>query len=407
MDVGTLMNTMRDPAGIPTHPVVFQVLMIFTWIFHIAFVNMTFGTAGLAIYGFYRRHRGPYWERLSMAMTKSAKAGVSLLIVLGVAPLLFTQVIYDPQWYTASVLSARWLIIFIFTLIIGYCSWFIFYYSNKPGAKQRLGIFAFIGVALFALDGLIMHTLAYQSLLPEQWMNWYAPNGVVDTRGASLHGIQWSRFLFIMSLALPAVGLYLMAYAAYFCGRADREPAYLHFARRLGARLALIGLSVSLALFLWWQIDLSSKPVLAWHPVGWLLGLSLVALWVAVRRYGYTAHGYVLLAGGMAVLTVLAIWREVVRIHYLLPFGYDIRNYPVHADWPSTALFFLTFLGVGGSVGGFFVLLLYRAGKVQGVYTADKLVSRMGTAAVVILGVWTVTFFAYGISIWMRNVFVQ
>ena len=98
MDIGTVMNTMRDPAGVPAHPVLFQGLMIFTWVFHIAFVHLTMGAAALAIYAFYRRDVGPYWERLSMALTKVAKVGVSLLIVLGVAPLLFTQVIYDPQW---------------------------------------------------------------------------------------------------------------------------------------------------------------------------------------------------------------------------------------------------------------------------------------------------------------------
>jgi len=405
MDIGTLMNVMRDPAGIPSHPVVFQALMIFTWIFHIAFVLMTFGTAGLAIYGFYRRDRGEYWTRLSMAMTKSAKAGVSLLIVLGVAPLLFTQVVYDPQWYTASVLSARWLVVFIFTLIIGYCSWFIFYYSNKEGARHRIGWFAFIGLGLFMLDGLIMHTLAYQSLLPEQWMNWYAPGGVVDTSGATLHGIQWSRFLFIISLSVPAAGLYLMAYADYFKSRPDRERPYLAFARQLGVKLSVVGLCSSLVLFLWWQAELWRESVLATHPVGWLLGVSMLVLLYATVRYGQRAHGYALMGAGMAVLSILAVWREIVRTHYLLPFDYDITNYPVHADWPSTALFFLTFLGVGGSVGGFFVVLLYRAGRVQGMYTADKLVSRMGTLAVVMLALWTVTFFAYGIVIWMSSVF--
>ena len=46
------------------------------------------------------------------------------------------------------MLSARWLIAFIFTLIIGYCSWFVFYYSNHEGAKRRLGVFALVGLRL-------------------------------------------------------------------------------------------------------------------------------------------------------------------------------------------------------------------------------------------------------------------
>lgn len=405
MDIGTVLHAMRDPAGIPSHPVVFQVLMIVTWILHIAFVHMTLGTAALAIYAFYKRAPNTHWEQLSMAMTKAAKVGVSLLIVLGVAPLLFTQVIYDPQWYTASVLSARWLIAFIFTLIIGYCSWFVFYYSNHEGAKKRLGVFALIGLALFLLDGLIMHVLAYQSLLPDQWMSWYAPGGVLDTRGAKLHAIQWPRYLFIISLSVPAVGLYLLAYADYFRDRADRTPAYLDFARAIGHRVAVLGLLVSFVLLLVWQFVHPSATGLTRHPVGWLLAASLLAFAWFVRRHGRRVHGYLPLLAGLVVLGILAIWRELIRIRYMLPFGYDITDYTVHADWPSMVLFFSTFVGVGGLVGGFFLMTIYRAGKVQGLYTADKTVARMGTAAVTVLGVWITVFFAYGIAIWMRNAF--
>jgi len=278
MDIGTVMNTMRDPAGVPGHPVLFQGLMIVTWVLHIAFVHLTLGAASLAIYGFHRRGNGPYWERLSMAMTKVAKVGVSLLIVLGVAPLLFTQVIYDPQWYTSNVLSGRWVIAFSFTLIVGYCSWFAFYYANHEGAKRHIGIFAWVALALFCLDGLIMHALSYQALLPGQWMNWYAPGGVVDTSGSALHAIQWPRYVFIMSLSVPAVGVFLIAYAHYFATRADREPAYRQFARTLGQRLAVWGFSLSLIPLLVWQFIHPSGSGLTAHPVGWVLALSLVGM---------------------------------------------------------------------------------------------------------------------------------
>ncbi len=406
MDIGTVMNTMRDPAGVPAHPVLFQGLMIVTWVLHIAFVHLTLGAASLAIYGFHRRGRGPYWERLSMAMTKVAKVGVSLLIVLGVAPLLFTQVIYDPQWYASNVLSGRWAIAFIFTLILGYCSWFAFYYANHEGAKRHIGIFAWIALALFCLDGLIMHALSYQALLPGQWMNWYAPGGVVDTSGSALHAIQWPRYLFIMSLSVPAVGVFLIAYAHYFATRADREPAYRLFARTLGRRLAVWGFVLSLIPLLVWQFVHPSDSGLVAHPIGWLLMLALVGMAVWMKRLKAQTHGYLPVVGGFGVLAVLALWREIVRIAYLKPFGYDITTYRVHIDWPSTLLFFSTFIGVGGLVGGFYLTLLYRSGRVQGLYTAERSVARLGTGAVAILGLWIAVFFAYGIVIWVRNSFL-
>jgi hypothetical protein len=405
MDIGTVMNTMRDPAGVPAQPVVFQVLMVITWVLHIAFVHLALGSAGLSIYAFHRRHAGAYWERLSIALTKVAKVAVSLLIVLGVGPLLFTQVIYDPQWYTSNVLSGRWAIAFIFTLIVGYCCWFAFYHANHEGAKKRVGVYAWVALALFCLDGLIMHALSYQALLPQKWMSWYAPGGMVDTRGAALHAIQWPRYVFIMSLSVPAVGVFLIAYAHYFAGRADRESDYRAFARALGQRIAQWGFALSIVPLLAWQADFPHASGLALQPVGWLLvaGLAALALWM--RRLDRATHGYLPAAGGFALLAVLALWREIIRVRYLRPFGYDIRTYTVHVDWPSTVLFFATLAGIGGLVGGFYLVLLYRSGRVQGVYTAERSVARMGTGAVGVLVLWIAVFLVYGIAVMYRNSF--
>jgi hypothetical protein len=405
MDIGAVMNTMRDPAGVPAHPVVFQILMVITWVAHIAFVHLALGSAGLAIFAFHRRGAGVYWERLSMAMTKVAKVSVSLLIVLGVAPLLFTQVIYDPQWYTSNVLSGRWAIAFIFTLIVAYCCWFAFYHANHEGAKKHVGFYAWVAFGLFCLDGLIMHALSYQALLPEQWMNWYAPGGMVDTRGAALHAIQWPRYVFIMGLAVPAVGVFLLAYVHYFAGREDREPAYRAFVGALGKRIAQWGYGLALVPMLVWQFDFPAGSGLVLHPVGWFIvgALATMALWM--RQLGDDTHGYLPAICGFGLLGVLAVWREVIRIHYLRPLGYTVQTYPVHADWPSTVLFFATLLGIGGLVGGFYLTLLYRAGRVRGVYQADRTVSRLGTGAVSVLGVWIAVFFVYGIAISMHDSF--
>ena len=403
MDPSQVLNIMRDPAGIPASPRLFQLLMVLTWALHIAFVHLALGACALAIYAFHRRAAGPFWERLSMAMTQVAKISISLLIVLGVAPLLFTQTIYDPQWYASNVLSARWAIIFIFSLIVGYSLWFAFYYANHKGAKRYIGVYAWVAFGLFCMDGLIMHVLSYQALLPGHWMHWYAPGGVVDTRGAALHAIQWPRYLFIMSLSLPAIGVFLPAYARYFSVRAGYDADYLDFVRSLGRRLALSGYAIAIVLFLAWQAVLPTATGLALHPVGWLLEASLLGMLIWVWRAGGLPNGYAFLAGNAGVLALLATWREIIRVHYLLPFNYNISTYKVHADHPSTFLFFATLLGIGGGLGGFYLTLLYRAGRVNGVYTADRTVSLLGTAAVAISVLWTAVFLLYGIVIWLQN----
>lgn len=404
MDIGVVMNAMRDSAGIPSHPVVFQLLMVITWVFHIAFVHLTLGAGVLAIVGFIKRHNKD-WEQLSIAMTKVAKVSVSMAVVLGVAPLLFTQVIYDPQWYASNVLSASWVIGFIITLIIGYTLWFAFYFNNHEGAAGSVIGFALVGLGLMLFDGFIMHVLSYQSLLPEQWINWYAPNGNVDTSGSVLHAWQWQRFGYIVLLSMVMIGAYLMAYADYFRTRTDMHGNYLAWARNMGARIAVAGIVISLPLLLLWYVDLpvhvadlTAVPFIVLAAIG---AFSLIFFWS--ERNNRFDHGYRALLIYGSIITALAALREMVRIAYLQPFNYDIMTYKVVTDWPSTALFFLTFIVVGGLVGGFYLTMLYKSGRVVGEYTADATVAKLGTGAVGILIVWIAIFFAVGIWTWLGN----
>jgi hypothetical protein len=407
MDIGSTLQAMRDPAGIPALPVIFQILMVFTWVFHIAFVNLTLGAAAMSIYAFYGHPDAPNWERLSIALTKVAKVGVSLLIVLGVAPLLFTQVIYDPEWYASNVLSARWAIIFIASLIAAYCLWFAFYWENHEGAKRHIGLYAVAALGLFLMDGLIMHVLSYQAIQPEKWMEWYAPGGVIDTGGGRLHAIEWPRFLFIVSLSVPAIGIFLVAYADYLATHAGRSPEYLAFARRLGRKVGFRGFVVSLPFLIWWHLDLPKQTGLTWQPFAWLMVLAVVVVANMTRDESGNVHGYTLVALGTGILGLLAVWREVVRATYLGSFGYSIYDYKVNVDWPSMFLFFATLIGVGGLVGGFFLSLLYRAGKQQGLYEANRTIATLGTGAVAVLTLWIAVFFIYGASIYIRNTLVQ
>ncbi|MDD3575807.1 hypothetical protein [Halothiobacillus sp.] len=408
MDAATTANmlqTMQDQAGIPSHPLIFQILMVFTWIPHILFVNISLGAALVGLYAFTKR-QDPNWQLLSEAMTKVAKVGVSLLVVLGVAPLLFTQTIYDPSWYASNVLSAAWVIGFIFTLTIGYLAWFTFYLKNHgaqaPGWIFWLGVF---GLAMFLLDGFIMHVLAYQGLHPEKWLSWYTPGGHVDMSGTAIHAFELPRWGFFMAMSLTVFGAFLIAYGDYFKVRADRAPAYLDFARALGAKIAITGALLQVVLLLWWLIDVPAQVHVWTHPMTWLLAaylfVLLAAFWLA--RSNNAGQGYRLLAMSIGMAALVSIFREVLRMAYLHPFNYDILNYKVLWDIPSFALFLFTIVVVGGLMGGFIITLVYKAGRVQGPYEADATVTKLGNGSLASTAIWVVVFIGTGIWIWLRN----
>ena len=90
-----MLYALRDPAGIPSHPIVFLMLGVLTLALHLAAVHVMLGAGALTLRGAFSA--SPHWRRLAAAMLSTSKIAVSVAIVLGVAPLLFVQVVYDPR----------------------------------------------------------------------------------------------------------------------------------------------------------------------------------------------------------------------------------------------------------------------------------------------------------------------
>ena len=118
-----LTAALADPAGTPSHPVIFLILGVVTFALHIGAVAVLLGSTGVALYG--RIKGGEHWLRLSSTMAFTAKASTGAAIVLGVAPLLFVQVIYDPFWYSSSMISAVWTLVFLGLLLVGYLALYL------------------------------------------------------------------------------------------------------------------------------------------------------------------------------------------------------------------------------------------------------------------------------------------
>lgn len=164
-----MLLALRDPAGVPSHPLVFLLLGVLTFALHVAAVQVMLGAGALVLRGAFSTDA--HWRRLAATMLNTAKIAVSVAIVIGVAPLLFVQVVYDPFWYTSNVLSARWVIGFIVILIAGYLAMYGFYWRNPDlvARKGRSGWLMLLSLLLLLVVGFIMHVLSYQMLWPEQW----------------------------------------------------------------------------------------------------------------------------------------------------------------------------------------------------------------------------------------------
>jgi hypothetical protein len=403
-----MLYALRDPAGVPSHPLVFLVLGVLTFALHIAAVQVMLGAATLTLRGAFSASQ--HWRRLAAAMITTAKIAVSVAIVIGVAPLLFVQVVYDPFWYTSNVLSAWWVIGFIVLLIAGYIALYIFYWKNHDivadGGKG--GVWMVLSIALLLAVGFIVHSLTNQMLFPEHWMGWYAPQGVVNPDGHSLHYWHLPRFLFFIALSAPVTGAWLYGYRRYLQGAQEADAAYLGWLRGLAQNLMLVGGVVSVLIGALWMATLPEK--MAWFASSiWLL-MAVVALAAVVAlplvlrdRIDTGVWGYGIFGAGAVGLIVVGAAREMLRFVTLLgSHGYDAMDYRINMDWYSTALFFTTFGVVGGVTLAYLLTVAWQAGQSKGLYTPSATVTRIGRWSVGLLVGWTVLYFAVGFFVWAR-----
>jgi hypothetical protein len=396
MDASVLL-ALRDPAGVPFYPVVFQALYILTWALHAAFVLLSLGSMGLSLYGTLKQKDDPRWKILTPHLIQTGKISVSLLIVLGVAPLLFTQVIYDPNWYTTNALSGMWVFIFIYALIVGYMMYYWYYYANKAkaGGGKLIGIISF---AVLVFAGILMHNFAVTSIMPNEWMNMYAPNGVVDNSGWTFN-VDLIRLVFMVSLAIPVVGIFLQNYSRFLSTREDFSKDFIDYTASLGTKLGVIGLLISAVAFVAWMMQIGYLL----HPVviATIVGVLVLLFMVAKNSNSYVTTG---------VLVVVALFisgvRELIRYDLMSALGYSIYDYPVNLEIPSITMFLLTFLIMGGTGVAYILTMSWKVGKSKEVFdgSQDKAVNKLGNYTLAIMVLWMATFFGWGMTILFKNI---
>jgi len=405
--VTDMLHALQSPGGIPNHPLVFMGLAVLTFALHILFVQLLLGTSVITIIGAFKNDTN--WRRLAAAMLEVAKVSTSVAIVIGVAPLLFVQVVYDPQWYASNVLSATWVIAFIFILILAY--WAIYYYyfqnsKNKDKTAQPKSRWSMIvSLALMLLVGFIMHSLTSQMLHPELWKEWYTPNGMLDYSGNTLHTYNLWRFAFFISMAIPVAGGMLVSYRRFKMVREDADQNYLRWAGELGKTWIKVGSVISAALYVAWMMTIPETAgdfaTSFWGIIGGVMVL-FYAIWAQIRLNGEALFcSYMALPMALVIGLVVAISREMLRYDIMAGFfGYNFMDYKIVFDWFSTIHFFATFLIVGGAVLTYLLTVAWQAGQTVGVYTPSPFVNKLGTIAIWIISFWTFMFLSVGFYVW-------
>jgi len=331
-----------DPAGLPGPPWLFHILLVFTFVLHLVFMNLTLGGTLMA-FAAHLRARGR--SRDANAVLASRLMGVntyaiSLAITTGVAPLLFVQVLYQQTFYAATLLLGWIWFGMLVLLLIGYYAAYL--HKSFRGPWLGVSALAFLAIAMVHVAVHLVHAQpdSWSELAANPWRVLADPT-------------YWPRLAHFLLAAVSFAALV----AAWWAVRRARAGDDVE----LNTRIATMAWRWALSATVLQMVDgfillaVLPKPVLLGVMQGGLATLGpltvsivlAIGLLVMLARAGNPVGQPGLVSGTLAALTitvgVMAITRHQVRVLYLDPMTSRFEA-AITPQWGTFSLFVVILL---------------------------------------------------------------
>ncbi len=195
-----------DMLGLPILPWIAQVLMALTLALHWSFLAMT---AGGAVAYVVNRYNSVNSDIVVLkGLSTFLPFSLSMAMTLGIAPLLFVQVLYGNFFYTANILMGYiWLGLLVLMIVIFYLLHLGFWLTKHQRSVRCVGILILL---LFAGSALILSSNATLTQSPQAWEAFRANKGIVPYLGDATLLPRWTFAIFAL---LGGGGLFVAIYS--------------------------------------------------------------------------------------------------------------------------------------------------------------------------------------------------
>jgi hypothetical protein len=347
-----------DPIALPAPVWLLKALLLLTFLLHVIPMNLVLG-GGLTSFltellG--RKRKSDNHRRLARSFARMIPVAVAFAITLGVAPLLFLQVLYGQLFYTSTILMAwPWLSV-IALVILGYYGFYLYYYRWERLPAARLWVVLGSAV-LFMAVALIYSNAVTLMLRPETFASRYL------TAGAGSH---WNlgdptaipRYLHFLVGSFAVTGLFVVIYGL---GQLRTDESYGRWALRYGAGWFIGATIVQMGVGIWFLVALP-RDVMLLFMGGSILGTVLLALGIMLpilslmlvllasrsprpRPMAWTGIGVL-----AVTLVVMVLIRDLVRDGFLAG-KFNVMDRVADPQWGVIALFTVVLVGGLGTVG--------------------------------------------------------
>ena len=331
MDIAALIPT---PDAIPVHWLWLQLFLTSTTFLHLVAMNLMLGSAFIAL----ATPPGLAGSMVALRrdIGRTLPYTIAATINLGVAPLLFLQVLYGQFFYTSTVLMAAYWLAIVALLFGGYLAAYLFTLRHETLGQGRL----YIGttVALLALVGFLFTNNLSLMQLPTSWPAWF------NSRSGLLLNLSdpalLPRYLHFMASAVAVGGLGI---ALFYEIKKRRGNASDETWRVRGCNWFSYASLINFPIGFWF---LGVIPVSTYNGATWsgrLFVLLLAATIFGIAKAIIAAMRYrVLPAAVWAMTTVffMTIARDLLRVEYLKPW-FALSKLPVQPQYSPLLVFLL------------------------------------------------------------------
>jgi hypothetical protein len=340
-----------DPMPLPAPVWLLRALLLLTFFLHLVVMNFAFGGSIIAVVSAIRSGRDEHASRLAKQLRGLLTIMVAFTITLGVAALLFVQVLYGPMLYSSSILLGTPWIAIIPLLIVGY---YAFYWASSHASLRGL----LLGTTILTAVAFIFSNNMSLMVTPERWMDLYraSPAGLHSNLGdTSL----LPRYLH-MALGVVAVGGLLVVVLGW--READAEHA--RWLRQQGG-MWFTGATIFNILVGFWFLTALPRNVAmvflggsgfatATLGLGILLAIgAVVHLLLAANARNPLRSGVIAIVSAVATVALMTLVRDRLRTELLAPY-FRTADLPVAPQWGVIVLFLVLF--VAGLIAVYWML---------------------------------------------------
>jgi hypothetical protein len=337
-----------DPLALPAPAWLLWALLLLTFFLHLIPMNLVLGGS---IIGAIARVRGqkadrPHEAQLAHIIVKAMPVLISATVTLGVAALLFLQVLYGRVFFASAVVIGWWWLSVIGLLIVTYYAAYLM--AMREANLGAAGVvLAWLVAAVVGVIALIYGNNMTLMLKPAGMVTLYAAGG----GGSQLNLVDRALLPRHLHMVLGAIAVSGLAIAGLGVLRVKQDAAFGRWALRSGAFICTAATVVNIFAGLWWLAALPRDVLLRFmggdmRAVGELLagilltltGAGHTVLAVTAKRPGVmvTISAAALFAG----IAMMLLTRDAVRRFSLDLAGYQPVNW-VAPQWGPIVIFFV------------------------------------------------------------------